>query len=263
MKKTIFTLFVCLACGLTYAEQATPVLTDEYRYIQVTESYPKINHLYIDKSENQQVFIELYNVENFTVDKQIKFSIPETNSEIYCQLIFDQFVMVETYDTTLSFRDNNYQTLKLYNTEGTVIYDFGKARELAAYVAAGSADGGDGYIWQIASNKLLFMVKRGLQLEEEWQYTNEYYTLTFESTESGAQNVQIEKKVAFPCPARGEVNIPTRGQQGDLRVLNLNGQTMDAQRIQEGDYQQVNTESYPAGTYIYQAGNETGKFMVE
>ncbi len=250
MKKTILTLIVCFACGLAYAEQVTPVLTG---YCELGwDSYPKIRFLYIDNSENQQVSIDIYNVEDFTVDKQIKFSIPETNSRIFCQMVLDQFVMVETYDTTLTYNDNNKASLKLYDAEGVLIYDFGKAD---AFSTGFGWDDAESY--QIASNKILFSVHR------DNYSVQEYYTLTFEPSESGTQNVQVEKKAAFPCPARGEVNIPTRGQQGDLRVLNLNGQVLDAQRIQEGDYQRVNTESYPAGTYIYQAGNETGKFMVE
>ncbi len=261
MKKTLLSIIVCFACCLTYAEQVTPILTGYST--PAVDSYQKINHLYVDKSENQQVLIEMYDVEDFTVAKQINFSIPETNSDIYrCVLILDQFVMVECEDTTISSNDNKH-SLKLFDIEGTIIYDFGRAYEFWVPV---DWEEDVTYIWQIASDKLLFMVYRKTMIDIENYIIDrsyEYYTLTFDSSASGTQNVQVEKKAAFPCPARGEVNIPTRGQQGNLRILNLKGQTVDAQRIQEGDYQRVNTESYPAGTYIYQAGNETGKFIVE
>ncbi len=257
MKKTIFTLIVCLACGLAYAEELKSAFTHSYFVAPISAEYPKIQNIWIDKSKNQQVLIDIYNIENFGIDKQIKFSIPETNSDIECRLIFDKYVFVMCDDTTLTWEDSNRSTLKLYTSTGTLIYDFGKSTNFWVPITD-ALDGVPG-IWEIASNKLLFVISNGV--DENVRY--EYYTLTFETTESGVQSVQVEKKAAFPCPARGEVNIPTRGQQGDLRVLNLNGQVLDAQRIQEGDYQRVNTESYPAGTYIYQVGNETGKFMVE
>ncbi len=252
---------VCLVCGLSYAE-ISPVLSNYNLGIPVLQSYPKIEYLYFDESKNQQVLIDIYSIDDFTVDRHIQFSIPESNSSIICQLILDQFVVVECYDTIASYEDNNRYSLKLYDTEGTLMFNFGKANYFWVPMSQSSASE-ISCVWQIASNRVLFVIARQTIINGEYQNIKEYYTLTFDPTDDGTKNVQVEKKAAFPCPARGEVNIPTRGQQGDLRVLNLNGQMMDSQHIQQSDYQQVNTSSYPTGTYIYQAGNETGKFIVE
>ncbi len=264
MKKTIFTLIVCLACGLAYAEQATPVLSTSQWGCPVFTSYPQLKQLYINASTKQQVLVNIYNVDDFSLEQQINFPIQGTNSDsiVNSEMILNQFILVKCENTAATYEDNNRMSLKLYDIEGGLIYEFGEANSFWSLLHVDD-DGNNPFVWQIAPNKLLFMIYRSINVDGKNNYTYEYYTLTFEPTESGTQNVQVEKKAAFPCPARGEVNIPTRGQQGDLRVLNINGQVLDAQRIQEGDYQRVNTESYPAGTYIYQAGNETGKFMVE
>ncbi len=247
MKKALLSIIVCLACGLTYAEDLNPVfaVSDNFDTYDIPADIPESKEVCVerrtyDETLNQyQLKLEYYNPKDFSLIKEVSFV-----SEHYIVrgiLMFDYLLITVAID-------ENYYT-KLYDLNGKLICDFGNAM-----IAVGNF--GSYWFCKVAPNTIMFCIAAF----ESNEY--EYYHLTI-SQETNVQSVQIEKKAAFPCPARGEVNIPTTGQKGDLRVLNLNGQVLDAQRIQEGDYQRVNTESYPAGTYIYQAGNETGKFMVE
>ncbi len=248
MKKTILTLIVCFVCGITYAQEVTSIFaTDAYEAGGYLEA-PQIQFVTINRCEKEHVIIDMYKAEDFSLVQQINFKIKE---ERECGIPYVYFIgdylYVRVYP--VDSKSDCDGIAKLYDYQGNVIYDFGDAF-LEEFLVEQIP------FAKVAPNKIMFYVQR---CSED---IYEFYYLT-SSIDNGTQNVQVEKKAAFPCPARGEVNIPTRGQQGDLRVLNLNGQVLDAQRIQEGDYQRVNTESYPAGTYIYQAGNETGKFMVE
>ncbi len=259
MKKTLFTIIICLACSLIYAQQPEFVYSGaravEYRYNYTDINYP--THLLLNNSTKSEVILDFYSAEEFQYQKQIKFhaTTSQYDSIAYVHLSsYADLILVATENTSLKndYTNNAKQNLKMYDIKGKLLYDFGEGRQVFGYL-----------ITPISNDKLLATIYRYTYNEGVINDSYiEYYYITVQ-IENSVQNVQVEKKAAFPCPARGEVNIPTRGQKGNLRVLNLNGQTIDAQRIQEGDYQRVNTESYPAGTYIYQAGNETGKFMVE
>ncbi len=256
MKKTLLTLIVCCICGLTYADSPTPIFTfdifDEIQYIP--KSYPNLEYIMVNKSTDKQVTLEYYKAEDFTLTKQITFPIQEAAYNIVAvKVLSTNHVFVRLKDTQTGDESDSREKLVLYDSDGRELVDFGISYRIQLVETIVEQ-----CTFNVAPNKLIFLVIRDT---ENSRYYELYYLTT--SVENGTQSVQVEKKAAFPCPARGEVNIPTRGQHGDLRVLNLNGQVLDAQRIQEGDYQRVNTESYPTGTYIYQAGNETGKFMVE
>ncbi len=271
MKKTIFTLIVCFACGLAYAEELTPIFRGEYGGYFPSKVTPikdgtLTKYFIIDNSHDTTVNFNIYDATDFSLIDEIKFAIDTPTYNLFddatnyrksyspnCYyLVPKQLIVVECnikfFYTSWGGDAGEYSQTYLYDTQGKCVYDFGKYSYFDE-------------VYKVAHDKLVFCVYEVVEEYDMWFPT--FYSITFEPTASDTQNVQVEKKAAFPCPARGEVNIPTAGQKGNLRVMNLNGQTIDSQRIQEGDYQQVNTESYPAGTYIYQAGNETGKFMVE
>ncbi len=265
MKKTILTLIVCCICGLNYAEEFNlGLIYNGYNCQLLKSADGMMEYVLLDKSSKHQVKAEFYSAEDFSLVQIVDFEIqaPETDSIANVRALNNKLLLISLWDEGKE-GTNECCTLKMYDINGTLIHDFGKSSWLElSYINECAYD-----IHYVTSNKLLFVLYRSIRLNVggtnyNYDHYRDFYHLTITS-ESGTQNVQVEKKAAFPCPARGEVNIPTRGQQGDLRVLNINGQVLDAQRIQEGNYQRVNTESYPAGTYIYQAGNETGKFMVE
>ncbi len=255
----LLTVAVCLVSSFAFAEVVTPAFSTSGNWYHVPESYQSIKYIAIDKSEGQQILFEYYNPDDFSLVKQINFTIQETDYEISNpQVILEQFVFVAVYKSNLDYGDNNRYNAKLYDTNGNIIYDFGFANYLGR-------DFNDlNYIRQISPSKVLFLITKELYFgEDEWEFNVEYYYLTITENKSGMQNVQVEKKAVFPCPAREVVNIPTSAERGRLYIRNTQGKIMKSQSLNGSEYQQVNTSNFPAGTYIYQTEAESGSFIVK
>ncbi len=260
VKLTIFISFL-LVGSPSFAQQLERVYQGNnvcswcYNY----QNLNYIKYLIISSTTKSDIIYNFYSPEDLSFTnptKQIRFNattsqnenIIRSNLETYTS----NFIFVAIEDTTKDYWDNEHESLKMFDTKGDLLYDFGYGCQIQYFTSL-----------VISADKLLIGVNRQIIDDDqtrEWYY--ELYTITT-PLENSVQNIQVERKAIFPCPAREVVNIPTSNQQGMLQVLNMNGQMMHSQGIQDGEYQTINTSSYPAGTYIYQSGNETGKFIVQ
>lgn len=201
-----------------------------------------------------------------------------TDGYIFC-LSKNIFTTSGKYEYLVAYRiydassDIEHTYLKLYNEDGTMLYDFGESAlygDLSHMLTFDNA-------WKFApilipnGNKLV--IYRGPSEDPTGEdnsetYSTHVYNLPNNETVSNTSAEQVANmNKVYPNPANNIINIDYKisgKQMQRLDIMNISGKIVSTYLLDP--YQnnlKVNVSSFEKGTYIYKYGNNSGKFIVE
>ena len=244
MKKT-FLLVLVIAF---FATKVNSQITLAHSFSEsVSYASFSINNVYYTSSKFVNNEIKFYN-SDYSYNKAVTIT-PEagyklSNINEVSEHIFNTDDLIEF--TVVSYDTVTYvYSMKLYNENGDMLYDFGEA--------AG------GWFYQV-DDELRF------QFSDYETDGTKIYTLP--GTLNGLNNTNITNNElhAYPNPSVNYVNLPydiAQNQIVDLQIINSNGQIIEQKKI-AGDFNEIrlNVMNYKPGIYFYKYNSVTKKFIV-
>ncbi len=143
------------------------------------------------------------------------------------------------------------KSFKLFDEEGTELFDFGRASSGDVYVVDGS------YRFQCG------------KYDASWVYDSEdvYQLAAIPTLAPSITSKSALKSSAFPNPAVDYINLPYSIENGvstNLTIYGNNGQLIDNKRIgSDFSYIRLDVSNYKPGVYYYKYNNESSKFVVK
>jgi len=265
MKKQILVLLVsfCLfnlnaqTLEHTYSVQSDTSITYTVSEVYETISPGKVSNYCIVDSRNNTV--KIYNLDH-SFYKTVSVSPPAgykiQNILNPSKYLFDNDPDIEFLVT---FNDaNSHFVMKLYDENGTVVYNFG-----ACYF---------GYVFVDTNNKFKLrtyaypMIWHPATSTYTYDYTNSYYLLDG-TVPASFRSAKIEDKVyPYPNPSNTIINLPYNLNPGETAVMsiyNVSGLLLDRKTIDSNFHSiLLDVSSYQKGVYLYQYNDISSSFIV-
>lgn len=165
-----------------------------------------------------------------------------------------EFLVTFSEINTDSDKNNNEVTM-LYNENNTMLYDFGYSASNFIYMIKTSNDN-----HKVVIRKFFY----------DENYTISYGTDVYSVTPSlSSTSTTALKKVnsrAYPNPAKNKINLSYKSDNlaaDTLTIYNSSGQRIESHKINTKNTNYIlDISKYASGTYIYQVGAYSNKFIV-
>ncbi|MEE4196568.1 MAG: T9SS type A sorting domain-containing protein [Bacteroidales bacterium] len=254
------------------ATSDTSITYSVYNVNETLNNTEIVNYLLYDSRDSN---ISIYNVD-YSLKNTIKLTPPENYKFSSIQLASTKlFNTDEAIEFLISYSNSNGDIIFkmfLYDENGNILYDFGKAYSAYAYIANNQ--------FKLVTNDYP-VTYTNFPTEYTYEYNIKYYLLEGEVSTTDGDDTDTDGEVSnktsdikissnnlpYPNPSTSYVNLTysiKNGERAVMNIYNINGKFIE-QKIIDSHFDKIilNISEYTPGIYFYEVNGNTKKFIVK